>query len=675
MDIKDILKGETTRERAVNFIQLAKNIVEDYKYGMPHGVQKDALQNGWDAVDGPATRNNVSSNWGFEFELTTTSSGVKIFTLTDKGTTGLTGNMTSKDEYSAESLPQDEKWARWESLAFAKSGKSDLGARGQGKMVFIVASKDHCIFYDSLRKDGTYRFGGTQATDRGCPVFHHDGDEGKRKLKDMLGLEPIENKGTRVIIYNPSDELIQTVESGEFLSFIEETWWPLILKFEAKITLKYGDFEKTAQVPDFFPIAENLKETETFRTWIVDNKKIKSLGSEYKIKHIKIAYNENEEKPERFQGIACFRGGMKVATIDFPILRLRPHVFGYVEFEDTVDEKLREVEEPNHYNFQNKGIWPSIRRAVEEENEAFGNKKLGLGVSIQAKEADKRSEAEVEALALLRLLTKGWSLGSHGHGVNPTEPGVEPPSIKEVGLKLHKFLFPNEANIPKLSYGEAVSAFECEAFNKTTEELKVNFKLLILSENRIVSELANVNNLLKEDSSLTYGPYDLKVDEKNFPDKGEYKLRLILSDVNTKERLDELTRKFWVESEPSLPAPFDVRGMQFSLIPNIKDVEKLEWILESEGDGKYTLYYNIEHPVYRTYDSDTKSLAMYLAEIFYQGAIELVVRRASRVEKEAGKDGMIGPFESETLRTQNLLKFFQEASAINSKARYTIFKD
>lgn len=672
MNISNIFKEEPTRERAINWIGLAQNIVDDYKFGVPHGVQKDALQNGWDAIAGPKTKNFIGLNWGFEFELKDLPNGVKILSMIDHGTTGLTGLMTSKDEYSADSLPQDEKWARWESLAFKKSNKNDLGARGQGKMVFIIASKDYSIFYDSLREDGTYRYGGTTATERDCKVFNFDEAEGKAKLEEHLGLDPISNKGTRVIIINPIDELVAAIESGDFLSYIEETWWPIILKYQAKITLKYNGIEKIAQVPDFFPISENAKDTDTYKTWISDNKKFKYNGQTYKIKHIHLAFDSESEKPDNYQGVACFRGGMKVPSIDFMSLQLRPHVYGYAEFENDIDEELREVEEPNHYNFQNKGIWRTLKQAIEEEMQAFGNKKLGLGVNIKESEAQKRSDAENAALMLLRMLTKGWSFKGNSNGKNSPISPIGPIETKMVGLKIHNFNFPNEG-VSRLNYGEEITDFECEAFNKSPKDMKINFKLLILSGDRIIEILEEAKNVLKSGQNISYGPHSLKIIKEKFPDIGEYKLRLILTDATTKTRIDEITRKFWVEVDPPLSAPFDIQPLNFSLIPNKEDVDKLEWILEPEGDGKYKLFYNIDHPAYLNFDKETKSLSLYLSELFYQGALELMLKRVSA--SESGKEQeKIGPFDNKIFKTQNPIDLFREISMINSRARHMIFK-
>lgn len=659
------------RERAVNWIDLANNIVDEYKYGLSHGVQKDAIQNGWDAVNGPRSKNYVSKDWRFEFELIT-SNNKKYFTMTDYGTTGLTGNMTSADSYHEDSLPQDEKWARWESLAFKKSGKSDLGARGQGKMVFLVASNEHKIYYDSLRKDCTYRFGGSMATDRNCPVYHYNGEEGKRNLAIKTGLKPLKENGTRVIIVNPKDELIRSIESGEFLEYIEETWWPIILKYEAKIKLKYNGVEKIAQVPSFFPIAENASESDIYKIWAIDGKKIKFESSDFRIKHIRIAYNSNEEKSERFQGIACFRGGMKVATINFPLLKYRPYVYGYVEFEKDTDEELRRIEEPNHYDFQNRGIWRVLRTAIEGEIEAFGNKKLGMSINPKAKDHYRRNEAETNALALLKILTKGWMFSNKNKG--PILPPVVPPDpieVKKMGLKLHNFVFPNEANTPRLNYGDTIADFNCEIFNNTEEQAKTHLRIITLSGERTIETILSSDDTLNIRDKVLKGPFSLNINKKMYPDVGEYKLKLILTDSKTKERKDELTRKFWVEIDPPLSAPFEVQGLGFSNIPDVEDVEKMEWILENQGDNKFKLYYNIEHSMYRKHDTDTKDLSIYLSEIFYQGALELMIRRAETLDTSETK---IGPFDVKALKSGSPLLLFKEISKINSLARFFIYK-
>ena len=122
MTIVDIFKDAPFQERTTNYKQLAQNIADDYGYShsplsecISHGIQKDAIQNGWDACE-TKTKNYIQQNWAFEFELNEIQ-GSQILMLTDYGTCGLTGNLTSDDlkklGKAAEELPENERWARW----------------------------------------------------------------------------------------------------------------------------------------------------------------------------------------------------------------------------------------------------------------------------------------------------------------------------------------------------------------------------------------------------------------------------------------------------------------------------------------------------------------------------------------------------------------------------------
>lgn len=275
MKTSTIFPDADFEERTTNYIQVANNIADEYGYPhsplserLSHGIQKDAIQNGWDALE-KKTQKYVKDNWRFEFELIEIKDN-RILEMRDKGTCGLTGNLTSGQlktlGIAADELPDDERWARWESFGYTK--EQGLGARGQGKLIFMLASKDYTIFYDSLRSDGSYRFGGSTATETGCPVFHYDGQEAKEIIKERLGIEPLSYQGTRVMIMNPVDEVEEDIKNGNLLRFVEETWWPNILKYGAEIAVKYDEKITKAEVPKNFPITKDLAETKTFKTHI-----------------------------------------------------------------------------------------------------------------------------------------------------------------------------------------------------------------------------------------------------------------------------------------------------------------------------------------------------------------------------------------------------------------------
>ncbi|GAI57700.1 unnamed protein product, partial [marine sediment metagenome] len=163
----------------------------------------------------------------FTFELMKNKKG-SFFTMTDSNTRGLIGEVLKTENY--DKLRESDHWARFEGFGFTTPNPDAIGARGQGKFIFLAASKDYSMYYDSLRKDGTYRLGATQATEVDCPMLHWDGEEGRSKLKELTDLEPLSKTGTRIIIVNPIKELTDEIKNGDFIHAIEETWFRAIGK-------------------------------------------------------------------------------------------------------------------------------------------------------------------------------------------------------------------------------------------------------------------------------------------------------------------------------------------------------------------------------------------------------------------------------------------------------------
>ncbi|MFC1900443.1 hypothetical protein ACFLYN_02505 [Chloroflexota bacterium] len=676
MTIAEIFKDAPLQERTTNYKQLAQNIAGDYGYThsplserISHGIQKDAIQNGWDACE-KKTKNYIQQNWAFEFELTEIHNN-KILIMTDYGTCGLTGDLATEDlkklDIAAEDLPEYERWARWESFGFTKT--EGLGARGQGKMIFILGSQDYSIFYDSLRSDGSYRFGGSIATETGCPVFHYNDSEAKKLIKEKLGIIPISHQGTRIMIINPVEELIEDIENGNLLRYIEETWWPNILKYDAQIIVKNKGNTTKARIPDKLPISHETQETNTFKKWIKEADDYKKTG--LKIKRLHVACNKEEEVDELVEGISCFRDGMKVDIIRFPIKSYRKKVYGYIEFEPELEAELREKEKPTHYAFKGTS-WNKIKSLVEQELEAFANIKLGLGIDSQAVKNLKRNNAESKAMTILKALTKNWPLsklskGSGGGGNGGT------PSDKDIGIRLSELLFPNIGNIPRLDYGQKLEGFKVIVNNKTSNEFNVTMNGYILSGDKKIMDIRNESFILKPKSREVFSDNIMEVTKHVFKSAGIYRIRFHLIDNTKNVRLDEITRRIWVESDPELAGPFDVQRISFFELPEELNVNKSkEWILSPEGDNRYTLYYNQDHPAYLSNDDTETRLIGYLAELFLMGAIELLIRQES-IKEDVEQSKKELPIEIDMLKSSSPLESYNECILALSKLRENIY--
>ena len=80
---------------SVNWSSFLNQIKRDYEtppaMGIAHGLQKDAIQNGWGA-----RKNKKGTGWSFAFQLMKIQNGIYQLTMTDHGTTGLIGKIFMK---------------------------------------------------------------------------------------------------------------------------------------------------------------------------------------------------------------------------------------------------------------------------------------------------------------------------------------------------------------------------------------------------------------------------------------------------------------------------------------------------------------------------------------------------------------------------------------------------
>jgi len=344
------------RQRAANYIMICKNIVDSYPEGVAHGLQKDAIQNAIDARRGKRTVNVT-------FELINNRKG-KFFTITDSNTTGLTGPVLyGLDDYE-EDLPARYHWARFESFAFTKDDPNAIGARGQGKFIFLGASKKYVMYYDTLREDGVYRLGGTQATKTGCPILPPEGvkpwegEEAAGELLDRTGFKPLEETGTRIIIVDPTDEICDALTNGDFIKAVEETWFRLLEKGILAVAMKDNKSTRSIGIP--FPYPLPTRDAKDVKVWLLgrdfQERDIEVGDLKYRVKNFHAVYFGKEELHDQMRGISIIHNGMKITTLDMPIAPqvIKNKMAGFIEFDSELDQELRkgENQHPNHYDLK-----------------------------------------------------------------------------------------------------------------------------------------------------------------------------------------------------------------------------------------------------------------------------------------------------------------------------------
>src|SRR5438552_3708590 len=130
----------TSASPTVNWSNFLEQLARDYESppakGLAHGLQKDAIQNGWGARDGKKT-------FRFQIRLFIKGQAQPLLTLTDSGTVGLVGDILDPTTLP-DKIPLAQRLARFESM-FEAGDQHGPGLFGRGKLIFNAASQDSLI--------------------------------------------------------------------------------------------------------------------------------------------------------------------------------------------------------------------------------------------------------------------------------------------------------------------------------------------------------------------------------------------------------------------------------------------------------------------------------------------------------------------------------------------------
>jgi len=599
-----------------------------------HGVQKDAIQNSWDArTDGKGR------NWAITFELIE-GKGTRFFVFSDRGTTGLTGKVLKPEEMEQD-LPEDERWGRFESLAFRKTPEQErapLGSRGRGKFIFVGASKRYTILYDTLRKDGLYRLGARWVEPTQSPVYSWENEEAKQKLSEIADgiLPPLNEIGTRVIIVDPVDELIDALKNGTFLRFLGETWWEILEKYQAKIVLKFDDQEVQASKPQEFELQE--RDSKDYAVWLKENEKQKRGNVSFFVKKLHIISSRKRSVSDDLRGVAIQRGGMKICGILHRYLpqNIAETIFGYLTVDEDTERELRLLDDPEHYSFDfSRGVARALKEYIQEELEKFAKEKLGWGADIRQIKRAKQQEAERQAIwAANRIANK---LGILGKAPKKTKRGGEKGRRwKEIRLRFAEFTFPKDGTI-RVDWGERLKDIILEAVNDSGKPSGFRLKIFIRFYDKVIKTLLEKDFQIQPSKTLeVFGPHTEHIEKKSYPDKGRYFVvaRMIsLMDEDKGVELDEVKQSFYVEKDPPQTGLFE-KCEPVGTDPT--------WIgtVEKGGEGGWKLIYNIEHPSYLVSEETVEKQKDHLFRLAAHGIciIDLQSRKARLIEDAKNLD-------------------------------------
>jgi hypothetical protein len=621
------LSRAEARSTVINWRQLVQNIKDQYiqHAGVTEGVQKDGIQNSWDA-----RKKKHGKGWRLRFQLHTASKP-NWFSFTDSGTHGLTGRILKPEELEAD-LPPNERWGRFENLAFTKGpaeGREALGARGQGKFIFVAGSEKLRILYDSLREGGKYRVGVRWVETVDSKVMAWDDDEAKEQLRQYSkDLQPLDAVGTRVIIDQPNIGLVQAVVSGSFARYIAITWWEIITRQNAVIEIDAGDglgFVRVEAPSDFV-----LPESDTAQHLVSLKKNVgfSLSGKRYTIEELHLVSSRNGPVKDDIRGIALQRGGMRVMRLEMrhAPLDIVESVYGYARFDPDLDEAMKALEDPTHFSFNlHRGVGRKVREIIEKALDDFARDKLGTGTTTTSNVNDAaahRALAEVNRIAkLLGVKLRGPGGGGGGGGGAGTQAPVR--IVFDGGLK-----FPRPGSA-RVNYGQGLRAEGVDLVNDTTGSVEVRVSLVVT-----LAETNESTKIFEQDCTIgartrkgLVTPFKLAVTRARYA-RGEWKITqkvVALKPINhgkeSWERgkiVQEFSHRFWVEEDPPEFGIFESINLAEFVSPD----DKLQYRVRPGSTAQRRLLdVNMSHPAYTELMSESEQVEQY---IFEQAALATI---------------------------------------------------
>lgn len=635
------------RNDAKNIQAIADNYktVIDHEQWLVNGLQKDAIQNSWDArID-----KKHGAGWECGFKLLEID-GIKTLCIKDSGTTGLNGTKFQSELQLGEILNtnnQGEDLAYFLNSDWSAKSNEEGGNRGRGKTLFLYASQNRKIFFDSLRSaDNEYLFGELYLdVDKQIKFKIFYNEEAKINFQkfsnNKLKLSTL--PGTRIFIMNPHDSIIDSIKSGEIISYISYSRWEIIKKYQAKIYIDNGVEKKYISLSSWYEDRKNDDNNKEYPLEII------KPGTDYKIKRLVLRYAPNIDLPESIRGIAIQRGGMTIQRVGADEL-IREEgmadIYGWLEMEEkkTLEKEMKEnCEGPEHFNFSwtqkpAKYLRDYLRIKVRE----FA-KELKIVSSEQAKKNKVQRAAELEALKSLSHLFKNLDLFASRKG-NKLRQKSNRKDNEPLRLSVPDIKFPNDNR--RVNYGEIIENAYVLPINETDKELYVRITVYLLSKEEgrdiIIDEkeiYLNKNTEIKIGKKFLEISKDLK--------KGSYVFRakmisledtdMVLPDGTKIEQAtkiyERVNLKFYVETDPD-----EFGKYPFKFISDPSEDKQFLFRWEPDGDNGYIIFYNSNHPKYISFANDeeklTRNLQDYLILIAYQIKIENLLADEKSDDKE-----------------------------------------
>ena len=432
---------------------------------LPDGFQKDSIQN----ASGARTKDSWN-DWKCKINLVVNSKG-KFLVIEDEGTAGLTGPNISASDITdkirnGEEFDPTWRLARFSSRNVSGGNTTGAGKYGVGKSVYSACSEDYDYCFDSLRSDGLYvanRIDNGQIFERAL-----ENDDAKKYIFDVTGLEEKRSVGTRVIIFNPKKSICESIESGEIISFVQESWWRCI----EKMPEEYGIFinDKRVGVPEF-PDFEHKYEMSTPEKY-ADGYRVKKFG-----------FFISKNKGDSWKGISYYRMGMKIGKIDLADIpaSIKDRFWGYIEVDREWEERLADIEDAVHYGVKSGGKHTTTYQNLRLYVSAKVNDLLTTWGYIKDKEFENKKLQDALKEISSEIQNLFDEMGFEDLGKARKKP--------DFSVRWKDVRYPH-VGTEQVTSGDVIS-FGYRITNDYLTDKKFKYRLQVVSkaDNRIVSEL------------------------------------------------------------------------------------------------------------------------------------------------------------------------------------------
>lgn len=455
--------------------------------------QKEAIQNSWDVRE----NKKEGKEWWLKIYEYKDSDKKTNVVVEDFGTKGM----------------NQDRWEAFSSLWRPKKDRDDAGGKGQGKFVLMNASREHVLFVESISDDTSY-----------ICKFLQDGkkssdSENLEISKYIPGVKPLDHKGSRIWVYDVREDFLKTLHSEEFADSIIECWWQVLgPRFNGKINL----FDKEILHK---PLPSPTEEITSF-----ENYQVEGFG---RVKRLCLGFYANKV-PVAFDGVMVQRANMMIVKIPFDVhdKEYQGRFSGYIEFDETLEKELKEIERNDHCSFQSESPWKEIKVLIKDEVAKFVSKIVPS--KEQRKTINIKNLSEVIQKANQIIDEYCPEILGGGTVMPPITPKPKPPiRIKHLAV-----------NKREVKWGDTIKA-TCGILNTTSEDRKVSLNIEVKRLGiKVLEEEYSLK--IKSGESKPMKLTEFKLVQNKF-DKGKYVVRATLREG--RHDLDTKSTSFYLESK------------------------------------------------------------------------------------------------------------------------------